>query len=244
MIHIQKDFDPPPEKLRSPGCKNLIERTLFSRKKQNASYNFYRNKNVVKRLKKIFHYKCAYCEVLTNGGFHVDHYRPISSVKNLSKEHHKGYYWLSCEWSNLIFSCNACNQYKSNQFPVENEFFRVIEPGDQKEWRADSITFTREKALLIHPQIDKPEKHFVFLPDGNIKAITEKGEQTNIICQLFREDLIFRRHKAIQEIIDRINEEISLFITKEHNEMELHAGLRSVFSSLFSKIDNFDSITY
>jgi hypothetical protein len=32
-----------------------------------------------------------------------------------------GYYWLAYEWSNLLISCQLCNQeFKKNRFPLLN----------------------------------------------------------------------------------------------------------------------------
>jgi len=228
MIHIRNDFNNPPEKLLSENCQKLIERSLIEKKKQSSSNNYYGDPNVVNQLRKLSQDKCSYCEVLSHGGFHVDHYRPLSSVKMIPT--HKGYYWLSCEWSNLIFSCNACNIKKSNQFPIENEFLRVNEPSG--DWRADSAQYKMEMPLIIHPQMDHPSEHMTFLPNGMVRDLTKKGQYTIDVCGLNRKDLINKRLKAINEIINLLYSQIKMFIEKEYDGKQLRTALCVVFSLL------------
>jgi 5-methylcytosine-specific restriction endonuclease McrA len=81
-------------------------------------------------LTNVFNGKCAYCDTKIDAGFYDDaeHYRPKSGVrisagskrkpvvKNGTK--HPGYYWLAYTWSNLVPSCQHCNNKKRDAFPV------------------------------------------------------------------------------------------------------------------------------
>ena len=60
---------------------------------------------VVEKLAKIYHGKCAYCEERTL--IYIEHYRPKGSVQG---SRHGGYYWLCLEWSNLLPACHECNK--------------------------------------------------------------------------------------------------------------------------------------
>ena len=66
--------------------------------------------------------KCAYCETDWLGGqtVRVDHYRPKKKIKPLQPgdEKHWGYYWLGYEWTNLLPTCDGCNNRKRNHFPL------------------------------------------------------------------------------------------------------------------------------
>ncbi len=56
--------------------------------------------------------KCAYCEstVKTIAHGDVDHFRPKSR-----------YWWLAYCYDNFAFTCQLCNQIKSNAFPIDAE---------------------------------------------------------------------------------------------------------------------------
>jgi len=52
--------------------------------------------------------KCAYCDRdVPMRGQPVEHFRPILG----------GYWWLTWDWDNLLFSCVSCNGAKGSQFP-------------------------------------------------------------------------------------------------------------------------------
>jgi len=83
----------------------------------------------------------------------------------------------------------ACEKKKqqvlSNAFPIEATGIRAAKPPldnqgklDKALCRADSATLLAEKPLLLNPEIDEPKLHFIFLPNGEIKALSEKGKKT------------------------------------------------------------------
>lgn len=99
------------------------------------------------------HGKCAFCESkidhISYGD--VEHFRPKAAVKqepggSLTRP---GYYWLAYEWSNLLLSCQLCNQrHKGNLFPLADPAARA------RSHRAD---LSRESAIFINPVDDDPE---------------------------------------------------------------------------------------
>jgi uncharacterized protein (TIGR02646 family) len=110
--------------------------------------------------------KCCYCEAdfTANGYGDVEHFRPKAGYKQARAEKgliRPGYYWLAYEWTNLLFSCQVCNQrYKKNYFPL-------VDNGKRAKNHHHAIT--REKPLLIHPAKINPEKHIRFrkhVPSG------------------------------------------------------------------------------
>jgi hypothetical protein len=101
-----------------------------------------------------FQHECIYCEVREPelGGtqsFCADHYRPQSKFPNLEND-----------YSNLLYSCRYCNQWKGNYWPssiqklarfiVLNPFIHLIEN------HLDKITFAwRGKTIQGKWNVDK-----------------------------------------------------------------------------------------
>ncbi len=62
-------------------------------------------------LRKDFDYRCVYCNIREaedggSGKFHIDHYQPQKRFPQKSNE-----------YSNLFYSCNDCNRFKSGFWP-------------------------------------------------------------------------------------------------------------------------------
>ncbi len=200
MIHVDKDYDRAPG---GPTSKTALEKrkTLLKEgSRHRFSDHVYGHDSVRGELRKVYRNKCAYCEGRTSHGSapRVDHYRPKKKVKN--EDGHPGYYWLAYEWSNLVHSCEKCNGIKSNHFPVQGK--RVSEPGvDPDRWLADSETLLKEEPLLLNPELDRPEDHLVFLPNGSVmeKNGSPGGRRTIEVCGLEREDLRIERKRLVDE---------------------------------------------
>ncbi len=204
MRKINKDFDTIPNVLIEKGTSekkgSLLQiQDAISRQKGNK-YSSYQN--VYKKLKTLYHNKCAYCEEkvikeneLQNGEVSerkkdatIDHYRPKDA----------GYYWLGNEWTNLLFACATCNEaIKKKQFPINAnkailptnvQLFDVNNVFDRTHFRADKVFLLAEEPLLLHPEIDTPKEHLTFDSWGRIKALTERGEKTIQVLKLQRFD--------------------------------------------------------
>jgi uncharacterized protein (TIGR02646 family) len=141
-----------------------------------------------------FHDKCAYCETpILRYTVDVEHYRPkgrvtdanrnIIKVTYMGREYdHPGYFWHVYDWKNLLPSCEFCNRRRYHEahdatwgketcFPVEQ---------DRYAWPWDSND--QEKPLLIHPRLDDPNEHLMF-----IRGIS--GETGNIFCCVQHKDV-------------------------------------------------------
>ena len=168
MIHVKKDCAQVPDGLSSEGAGKKREDAFREGNRHEFSAHYYAHNSVKEKLQEIYQRKCAYCEsrIGASSFGRVEHYRPKNRLKD--DERHTGYYWLAYEWSNLLWSCEICNSRKSNQFPIEG--IRVERSQENRaEWQADSESFRAEKPLLLNPELDQPEEHLVFLPEGEIK---------------------------------------------------------------------------
>jgi len=238
MIHVKKDHDRPPEKLKSKHARNTMARAITEGKYQESSENHYGDETVKKELAEIYHGKCGYCE--TKLGLEafptVDHYRPKKKIKDYcaGKYISNGYYWLACEWSNLIPACVKCNTSKSSFFPLENEAERMDAPNQARhEFRADSPAFMAEHPLLIHPEIDEPERHFIFLRNGKIRGLTQRGKITIEILDLNKTSLALARKKRVDAFLNFI-EEIIYICVKSNDYSSLKPALKLLFGKLLN----------
>lgn len=251
MIRVHKDFDDPPEVLLRAGCKKKIKRAVDDKNGKKYSGHHYKHPQVLKRLKEdIYHHKCSYCEskIEHAAALQVEHYRPKDGLKTESpgdKNHH-GYYWLGCEWSNLLLACPKCNGRgaKGTRFPISGarvfhdtpfDDAGAVKSFDRTRLKADSRALRREKPLLLNPEIDTPEDHLTFDHLGEIKGATKRGRTTIDICKLNRDLLYKERQKAVNELLEDINTLILVFM---EGESGLNAG---EFKTLLEKI--FDKLT-
>ena len=120
------------------------------------------------------HGKCCFCEskFLETSHGDVEHFRPKTAYQKLNstKLNYPGYYWLTYNWDNLMFSCEKCNRsYKRNQFPLQNE-------GTRKLFHDHPNLLFNEENLLINPNFENPGAHITFLQetphaiDGNVRG--------------------------------------------------------------------------
>ncbi len=176
--------------------------------------NLYNEAEVKVKLLKLYNNKCCACE--QEAELEIDHFRPKNKIKE--KTNHKGYYWLSYEWTNLLPICSRCNKFKSNQFPLKNENTRISDNLEQEGFLKNGEfifenfkiqNLEKEERLLLNPEIDKVEEHLLFLPTGEITNLTEKDEKTIKIYKLNRNWLIDKRWNIIENQIDDI---IKIFI--------------------------------
>lgn len=143
-------------------------------------------------MKEKFHGKCAYCEAKVELDQHgdVEHFRPKAAVtdddfKPIMVQDaagnsfpHPGYFWLAYEYTNLLLSCELCNQPSSdkqgsklgkrNRFPLQTPPGYAVNPQD----------VGAERPLLLNPLNDDPSKHFQFDPDtGRLIPLTPEGRK-------------------------------------------------------------------
>ncbi|NAS14343.1 HNH endonuclease family protein [Poritiphilus flavus] len=184
--------------------------------------NLYKREGIKERYYKardgLFNGKCAYCEVFVSDFMRgdIEHFRPKLKVTDENDvpikvdygngpEDHKGYYWLSYDCSNLLLSCQLCNQAKKekeqkigkhNRFPVEGEY-AVNQAGIDKEY-----------PLLINPLVEDPSKHIMLelKDDEGLRGFLfpldkdKKGEMTiNVLALNIREQLVEKRQGKIDQ---------------------------------------------
>ncbi|MEO1082720.1 MAG: hypothetical protein AAFY88_00615 [Acidobacteriota bacterium] len=183
MIHVDRKAVDPPKAL--DGAASKAEKELKKARIHFAApdpgsfsgFKAYKDKSVRDALEKLFHGKCAYCEIdyAANQPVDIEHYRPKSGFVDKDGELVKpGYWWLAADWDNLLPSCIDCNRLrkhptvedreealgKANQFPIADE---------AKRWR-DETAADEEARLLLDPCRDDPASFITFDEHGTLKA--------------------------------------------------------------------------
>lgn len=242
MIHWRrKDYDNPPAKLLTQKCAKQIQKAVIDQDGSKYTNTYYRNAEVLKKLKaysidqNVFNEntneaKCFYCESYTEtvASLQVEHYRPKSKVTDengLEIEGTNGYYWLGCEWSNLLLACPKCNGRgaKGTKFPItghritnENPIIINEIPNtedtetifDRTNCFANRNPLRNEQPLLLNPELDIIVEHFTFNSNGVINSNTEKGLMSIRICNLDRAQLNIARKRLYDSLISLVNLEI------------------------------------
>lgn len=194
-------------------------------------------------LKKIYHNKCAYCEIKEYKP-EIEHYRPKKEVAGL--KNHPGYYWLCYEWTNLIPACRYCNTEggKGNKFPVRGK--RVSKPEfysngrlNKNKCKAGKSPLKDELPYLLHPEVDSPEVCFLFRKNGRIvgKDNNNQGRETIKICNLNRQNLLYRRQKIVDNIKERIKDALAVYFEVNESESHLRSTLKLIFKRLEEAAD-------
>ena len=239
MIKIEKNHSNLPPILKSENCQEYIQDILKRPKDHKFNNHYYAHKTVRKGLNELYHDKCAYCESDTRATAEsrIDHYRPKSEVKE--EPQHPGYYWLAYEWSNLVPACEKCNNAKSSFFPIDTEGKRVMGPVFDDKRNLDCLAASKiyrdEKPLILHPEIDEPEKHIIFLPNGSVKEITERGQWTIKMCNLNREELVLKRKKIIDDFRNQLEDLIDT-LTEHKNSNKARDVIKASFYKFFQRI--------
>ncbi len=235
MISVHKDFNDPPAGLVSEPCQEQQQKALAEGAKHNFSGYHYRD-STIEALRKIYKYKCGYCETHESAGasLRVDHYRPKARVKH--SPDHGGYYWLGYEWSNLILSCEKCNRRKSDHFPIQNEANRISTPAfgidgfPTKECcRADRKILLDESPLLLNPELDDPDTHLIFLPNGTVTFKTAAGEKSIELYFLGRDELIKNRKNMTDDILEKLKKHLLKYLKLEIDEETYRYAMQDVY---------------
>lgn len=224
MIRVHKDFDDPPAGLVSKSCQTQQHKALTEKANHNFSGYHYRD-STIETLRKLYKYKCGYCETRESAGasLRVDHYRPKAGVKDATD--HDGYYWLAYEWSNLVLSCEKCNGRKLHNFPLQDETNRISTPvlginglPTQECCRADREILRNEHPLLLNPELDDPDEHLIFLPNGIIAPKTVIGKTSIDVYFLERDELITNRKNMTDDVVEDLKTHLLDFLNREISE--------------------------
>lgn len=198
MIAVDRSRVPPPACLAPTADLRLNEEKAHAeyhaskkRPKDKPKFKVYGRPEVKKAVRELFCFKCGFCETRHSPG-QVEHFRPKSKVGD--KE--PGYWFLACEWDNLLLACADCNRSKSTQFPLSN--------GPNRVTRAD---YRRERPLLLDPTHSEDgrnlEQHLEFCAGGVIRpkkngcGESKRGKATIDVANLARTDLNERREDRL-----------------------------------------------
>lgn len=163
---------------------------------------------VTEALLRVFHHKCAFCEIPLVDSPNFEHFRPYGGALNQDGTHDPDHYWwLAYQWHNLYPICERCKFNKANKFPVTRrrppittinyELFR--HHLESEEYYRE---MKRERALLLDPCLDTPDDALLFLDDGTVVGIDgqERGQATIDIFGLNRDESVKDRAQAIIEL--------------------------------------------
>lgn len=242
MIKVNKDLQAVPSRL----MQNVaFEQTRNAIATQNGNLytTNYNHSTVKEALALLYHNKCAYCESsITKGAYlQVEHYRPKAKidVKDLPfGQSHRGYYWLGNEWSNLLFSCQKCNQQgaKGNRFPIKG--IRVLtHPHDPSHYSILHQSMLDEIPLLLNPEIVDPLDHLYLDHEGVLYGKSEFGLVSINLYNLNRQILIFERLKIIKDFVLHIKEQLDEFEhpTNPISQECFQRQINLIFKRIFAK---------
>jgi hypothetical protein len=251
MIHWKKkDFDNPPERLKSLNCIKQIAEAVKTKNGEKYTTTYYQSDEVLNALraysisKNTFdantdEAKCYYCESFSEvvATLQVEHYRPKTKIcdedNNEIVDSH-GYYWLGCEWSNLLLSCPKCNGSgaKGNKFPIEGT--RKLDDNpingtdaipilNRTNCFAHARPLSDEKPLLLNPEVDEIVSRFDFSKDGEISGLDDKGRMSVKIYTLDRQQLNIARFKIKQNLLSNL---LTIIEGLEENLLEVEIAKR------------------
>ncbi|EJF54908.1 hypothetical protein SapgrDRAFT_3264 [Saprospira grandis DSM 2844] len=176
----------------------------------------------------VYYSKCAYCEtVMRTNDIEIEHFRPKGPLKtwDASKDRAQnklsntvipdtGYYWLACDWDNLLPSCPGCNKSgtgKGSWFPLVEESTRGLRSAGQG-------AEVDEEPLLLNPTKNIDFGKFLsFKEDGTVKPSLglspedlRKAQATIDIYGLGREGLVDARAAVILSLKLELSKDFEL----------------------------------
>jgi len=98
--------------------------------------------------------RCCFCESLIDPSSYgaVEHFRPKAGyTERGSTLFRPGYYTFAYDPTNLLYSCQLCNAFKANSFPVIGA-------------RYPNVTLAAESRILVFPYTDNPRNYIRFNP--------------------------------------------------------------------------------
>lgn len=207
MIRINKSKNVPTRLLTHGESEHIRLDKLFhsdvikfsSDGKMKITDKIYNHPTVKRQLELEQFEKCCFCQVDISTCFngHVEHFRPKGGYKqdvNSNEIMKPGYYWLSCNWSNLLLICDKCNQRpnKENKFPLKD---------NNRRSKPSQKDISNEEPLFIDPTRVNPLKHIEF-NDNIPKGITDEGKFTIDALSLDRKKLNELRAQLLNPIKD------------------------------------------
>lgn len=216
MIKIDKSY---------PAPEHLLTLTPPQKPEEVDGCN-YNGPGVKDRLMRDQYGKCCYCECRLDRYADIEHFRPKKEyVGTDGVKHVPGYYWLTCDWDNLLLSCPTCNRsYKKNNFGLIDESKRRIGRKD----------ISQEEPLLVNPVLEDPVLHIGFRKEVAV-AINDscRGGYTIEVLKLNRKDLCDLRYNKYSDYCrEKKKLEIALRIKAFIPDMEKDAEELAELSQL------------
>lgn len=226
MISVKRAAVAAPVELdfNDPASKGFLERdqaiqlySVAANKDKKFTYKVYKVKPVQEKLEELFRGKCAYCEskYVATQPLDVEHYRPKGAIHINGKLETPGYYWLACEWTNLLPSCIDCNRERQQTLPDgtkinagKKNYFPVTD--ESRRWRRHADQ-DREQRLLLDPCRDEPARHLEFTGEGLVRPAlspagrtSKKGDTSIKVYGLQRRGLVERRRERALLVLAQI----------------------------------------
>ena len=170
---------------------------------------------------------CWYCEhyIPGSGYAEIDHWRP----KNKDK-----YPWLEFSIRNYIYSCKACNNRKSTNFPLVDESQRA---------KCESDDLSHEEPLLLNPCNKEDVRSVCYDASGRLFGrtikIRAKVKITKDILELDTQDRLAEKQEAFCELNELLDElllyrtdaiEVEKIIKKINYKITYKDGKRFIWS--------------
>lgn len=166
------------------------------------------------RLTAAQHRKCAYCEdYLRDRMVEVDHVRPKAPTSQV------GYWWLAYSVSNLVATCRSCNNAKAQKW--------MVRPGSRRLRPRETPDGVTERAMLVDPTTDDPDKHLTWVYAGRlwrIAALTDRGRWTINALALDRDSFLFESNEYIVDVVDPPVEALRAAIS-DRDRLQFEAAL-------------------
>jgi len=232
---------------------NVLKADLLATRNAHVSNSKCYRDCTIDLLTTLYKNKCAICERDRGIELQVDHYRPKKARTNITHTQYNntGYYWLTYTWSNLIPLCSACNQKKSNKFPIASGNTRVTDHVNSQglnPFNPYDINWLKliESPLLLNPETDNNlSSHFICDKNGELKGRTSQGWETIKVFKLNRRELKRKRISVKNKITKEIIISFDRFITHQ-NDQRLKGALEIIFDRLIhgTNIDHELSLYY
>lgn len=207
MIKVDKDLSDIPDILTPHPSNGVSRKGVFEANIKAGAYidgkNSYKVESVRKKLEKIYHLKCAYCETsLLDAPRHIEHYRP----KDI-------YYWLAYSWDNLLLACHKCNSIKGSKFPVKNSRAKYCGESFEDIHNLGESYDRLEEPLIINPEKEDVLELIYFDKNGKIYSDDERVKYTiESACRLNRHELLQKRASLINDFNNIIKEHYFLYV--------------------------------
>jgi len=202
MIKVEKNLADIPSILTQSTREIAFNHNILVGKYDDPNHR-YKVNSIQKKLKKIYHLKCAFCEKkLLDAPKHIEHYRPKAI-----------YYWLAYSWDNLLLACGSCNSAKGDRFATTNTQVTYNNEPFTDIHTLGSDYDTLELPMIINPEKEDVLKLLKYDKNAKISSDNPRVNHTiEIACKLNRDELLQLRETIITDFINRINQHYFYFL--------------------------------